>query len=115
MKNSISTMFCLIALFAGRAMCFWLGSANKYFSILKTTFFCCIPENIYILTHEINIQKSFIFNCEVYKMPEARCMKCKKQVEIKEPKDVKMKNGMNAVKGSCPKCGTKVFRIVGKA
>ena len=42
-------------------------------------------------------------------------MKCKKQVEIKEPKDVKMKNGMNAVKGSCPKCGTKVFRIVGKA
>jgi len=34
-------------------------------------------------------------------MVEARCMKCKKQVEIK--------------KGVCPHCGTKVFRILGKA
>lgn len=48
-------------------------------------------------------------------MPEARCMKCKKQVEIKDPKDVTMKNNMKAVKGVCPKCGTKVFRIIGKA
>ena len=47
-------------------------------------------------------------------MAEARCMKCKKQVEIKNPANVKMKNGMNAIKGSCPTCGTKVFRIVGK-
>ncbi|MCX5782169.1 MAG: DUF5679 domain-containing protein [Elusimicrobia bacterium] len=48
-------------------------------------------------------------------MAEGRCMKCKKQVEIKEPKDVVMKNGMKAVSGSCPECGTKVFRIVGKS
>ncbi len=48
-------------------------------------------------------------------MAEARCMKCKEQVEIKDPKDVIMKNGMKAIKGVCPKCGTKVFRIVGKA
>ena len=47
-------------------------------------------------------------------MPEARCMKCKKQVEIKNPQDVTMKNGLKAVKGVCPDCGTKVFRIVGK-
>jgi len=47
-------------------------------------------------------------------MPEARCMKCKKQVEIKDPQDVTMKNGLKAVKGVCPVCGTKVFRIVGK-
>jgi len=46
---------------------------------------------------------------------EARCMKCRKQVEIKDPQDVIMKNGMKAVKGVCPVCGTKVFRIVGKA
>ncbi len=48
-------------------------------------------------------------------MVEGRCMKCKKQVEIKNPKDRVMKNGMAAVAGECPKCGTKVFRIVGKA
>jgi DNA-directed RNA polymerase subunit RPC12/RpoP len=47
-------------------------------------------------------------------MAQARCMKCKKQVEIKEPKDVVMKNGGKAVSGVCPDCGTKVFRIVGK-
>jgi len=46
---------------------------------------------------------------------EARCMKEKKNVEIKDAKDVIMKNGMKAVSGVCPHCGTKVFRIVGKA
>ena len=48
-------------------------------------------------------------------MAEGRCMKCKKQVEIKDPEEVIMKNGMKAVKGTCPDCGTKVFRIIGKA
>ena len=48
-------------------------------------------------------------------MPEGRCMKCKKQVDIKEPTEVIMKNKMKAVKGTCGACGTKVFRIVGKA
>jgi DNA-directed RNA polymerase subunit RPC12/RpoP len=47
-------------------------------------------------------------------MAEARCMKCKKQVEIKSPSNVTMKNGLKAIKGVCPHCGTKVFRIVGK-
>jgi len=48
-------------------------------------------------------------------MAEGRCMKCKKQVEIKNAEDVVMKNNMRAIKGECPDCGTKVFRIVGKA
>lgn len=46
---------------------------------------------------------------------EGRCMKCQKQVKIKDAQVVKMKNGMQAAKGVCPKCGTKVFRILGKA
>ena len=46
---------------------------------------------------------------------EGRCMKCKKQVKIKDPTVITMKNKMKAAKGSCPKCGTKVFRILGKA
>ena len=48
-------------------------------------------------------------------MPKGRCMKCKKQVEIKDAKEVIMKNGMKAAKGVCATCGTKVFRILGKA
>ena len=47
-------------------------------------------------------------------MVEGRCMKCKAQVEIKDPEEVTMKNGMGAIKGVCPTCGTKVFRITGK-
>jgi DNA-directed RNA polymerase subunit RPC12/RpoP len=48
-------------------------------------------------------------------MAEARCMKCKKQVEVKNAEETIMKNGMNAVKGVCPDCGTKVFKILGKS
>lgn len=48
-------------------------------------------------------------------MAEGRCMKCKKQVQIKSEKEVTMKNGMRAAKGVCGACGTKVFRILGKA
>jgi len=42
---------------------------------------------------------------------EAYCVKCKAKVEIKDPQEVIMKNKRAAVKGICPKCGTKVFRI----
>lgn len=48
-------------------------------------------------------------------MATGRCMKCRENVEITEPEEVVMKNGMKAVKGKCGKCGTKVFRIMGKA
>ena len=41
-------------------------------------------------------------------------MKCKANREMVAPKEVTMKNGMLAMKGTCPKCGTKMFKIVGK-
>lgn len=50
-------------------------------------------------------------------MTEGRCMKCKKQVQIKDAKDttIQGKAGtLAAIHGVCPTCGTKVFRIVGK-
>lgn len=47
-------------------------------------------------------------------MVTGRCMRCKTQVEIKNPQNVVMKNGLKAVTGVCPVCGTKVFRILGK-
>jgi len=48
-------------------------------------------------------------------MSEGRCMKCKKQVEILEGKEVVTKNNLLMIKGVCPECQTKVCRIVGKA
>ena len=41
------------------------------------------------------------------------CVKCKKKVEMKNPTKTKMKNGRTALKGTCPKCGTKVYKIGG--
>jgi Zn finger protein HypA/HybF involved in hydrogenase expression len=42
---------------------------------------------------------------------EARCMKCKEQREMKNPKQITMKNGRPATEGECPVCGTRMFRI----
>jgi hypothetical protein len=45
---------------------------------------------------------------------EAYCVKCREKREMKDPKEVTMKNGRDAVEGVCPVCGTKLFRMVGK-
>jgi hypothetical protein len=42
---------------------------------------------------------------------QAYCMKCKSQVEVKNPKPVIMKNKREATTGTCKTCGTKVFKI----
>ena len=44
-------------------------------------------------------------------MVEAYCVKCRAKREIKDPKQVTMKNGKPATQGICPVCGTKLFRI----
>ena len=48
-------------------------------------------------------------------MAEGRCMKCRAQREIKDGKEVVTKNNMRMLKGKCPKCGTTVCKILGKA
>jgi len=42
------------------------------------------------------------------------CLKCKAQKEIKDAQAITMKNGKPATTGTCPTCGTKIFKI-GKA
>jgi len=44
-------------------------------------------------------------------MTTAYCVKCRKKVEIKNPKAVTLKNKRPATSGVCPNCGTKVFKI----
>ncbi len=43
------------------------------------------------------------------------CVKCKEKREMKDTEEVEMKNKRRALKGTCEKCGTKMFRILGKA
>jgi len=43
----------------------------------------------------------------------AYCVKCRRKVTIQNPKRVVLKNKRQATKGTCPRCGTKVFRIGG--
>lgn len=42
------------------------------------------------------------------------CMKCKQAREISNPQPTTLKNGKPATTGTCPVCGTKIFKI-GKA
>ncbi len=46
-------------------------------------------------------------------MTEGYCMKCREKRQIKDAKKITMKNGKPATQGTCPVCGTKVFRIGG--
>ena len=42
---------------------------------------------------------------------QAYCVKCRAKREMKDAKPVTMKNGKPATQGTCPVCGTKMFRI----
>lgn len=44
---------------------------------------------------------------------EAYCVKCKQKREMRDAKEVTMKNGKKATTGTCPVCGTKMFKIGG--
>jgi len=45
------------------------------------------------------------------KLMQAYCVKCKAKKEMKNAKAITMKNGKPANQGTCPTCGTKMFRI----
>lgn len=45
-------------------------------------------------------------------MADARCMRCKVQVPIKEERIIKTKNGRNMLTGLCPRCGTRLSKFV---
>ncbi len=49
---------------------------------------------------------------------QAYCVKCKDKREMNEPQEVPMKGKggveRRAMTGTCPVCGTKMFKILGK-
>ena len=52
-------------------------------------------------------------------MAEGYCVKCKAKQEMVDAQEVEMKGKggvpRRAMTGKCPKCSTKMFRIMGKA
>jgi hypothetical protein len=44
---------------------------------------------------------------------EGYCVKCKAKREMKDEKQVTMKNGRPATQGTCSVCNTKMFKIGG--
>ena len=44
---------------------------------------------------------------------EGYCVKCKKKVEMLNPKESKTKRGTKIAKGKCPNCGITVCRMGG--
>ena len=53
---------------------------------------------------------SLVKECELMAVT-GYCLKDKKNVEIKNPQNITMKNGKPAITGTCPDCGTKIFKI----
>jgi hypothetical protein len=45
---------------------------------------------------------------------EAYCFRCKCKKIVQHPEISKMKTGMEAVKGICPDCGGKLYKILPK-
>ena len=44
---------------------------------------------------------------------EGYCLKCRTKREMNDEKQITMKNGKPATQGTCPVCGTKMFKIGG--
>lgn len=44
-------------------------------------------------------------------MCQAYCVKCKIKVEMRSPQRVALRNSRPALKDTCPRCGTTVYRL----
>ncbi|HEU4758730.1 MAG TPA: DUF5679 domain-containing protein [Dehalococcoidia bacterium] len=42
---------------------------------------------------------------------QAYCLKCRTKRDMRNPQPVTLKNGRPATQGTCPVCGTKMYRI----
>ncbi len=42
---------------------------------------------------------------------QAYCLKCRTKREMRDPRQTTLKNGRPATQGTCPVCGTKMYRI----
>ncbi len=45
---------------------------------------------------------------------EAYCVKCRQKRSMEDPREIETKNGRHALEGTCPVCGTHLFRFVAR-
>jgi len=62
----------------------------------------------------IIIQRSYLNLKRGELMEKGYCVKCKAKREMKDTKEVTMKNGRRAMKGKCANCGTGMYKILPK-
>jgi hypothetical protein len=77
---------------------------------------CCSLEIEGLFSLDAAQFASHLFGADLFQVLESivatgYCMKCKAQREIKNAKQITMKNGRPATEGACPVCGTKIFKI----
>ncbi len=63
---------------------------------------------------DIRVPNNLLFIQKGGKHMQAYCVKCRAKREMRDARAITMKNGKPATQGTCPTCGTKMFRI-GKA
>lgn len=65
----------------------------------------------------MTIAATFKSKHEIYLMlvTQAYCVKCRSKRDMKNEKQVTMKNGRQALSGVCSVCGTKMFKIGGSS
>ena len=80
------------------------------------TFACCRPEIEGLFSLDAALLIRSLARADLHHRLESTvatgyCMKCKAQREIKNAKQITMKNGRPATEGTCPVCSTKIFKI----
>jgi RNase P subunit RPR2 len=64
--------------------------------------------------HMPSVRHQDVQDREGVEMAEGYCLKCKTKREMQNAQAITMKNGKPATTGTCPVCGTKIYKI-GKA
>ena len=94
-----------------------MDQAFKNFHAVQEVVYCRDCENVECEKRKvIDITKLNVlcFTLKGGNQMQAYCVKCRAKKEMKDAKSITMKNGKPATQGTCPTCGTKMFRI-GKA
>jgi hypothetical protein len=51
-------------------------------------------------------------NEETTSTVDAYCVKCRQKRDMEDPREIETKNGRHALEGTCPVCGTRLFRFI---
>ena len=70
-----------------------------------------LPTDVSALSNATSAQDLVSEATSVKKWNYGYCVKCKSKKQMRDPFPIVMKNGRNAVRGLCPDCDTKIFKI----